>query len=89
MIISVIHIQTYGVGYKFIALMLFVAPDPDVFSCEGQRQHKTYFLTEYVPKDVEVVLIGHSIGAQVVLDIMDRIPADRVKESMYIMWSLN
>jgi len=59
-------------------------PDPDVFTLEGQRQHKAHFLTDYVPKDVEVVLIGHSIGSQLVLDAMDRIPADRVKEGMLL-----
>lgn len=53
-----------------------------MYSLEGQRQHKVAFINDYVPEDVKIVLIGHSIGAQVVLDIMDRIKPERIIQGL-------
>jgi len=53
-----------------------------VFSLEGQIQHKVYFISEYLPADVQVMLIGHSIGAYILLETMDRIEKERIIHGM-------
>ena len=58
--------------------MGFVEPDPRVFTLEGQIQHKIHFIQEFIPDDVEIVLIGHSFGAYMTVEIMERLDSDRV-----------
>lgn len=46
----------------------------DVFGLQGQVEHKLKFLRKYVPKDVKLILIGHSIGSYIALKIMKQSP---------------
>uniref|UniRef100_A0A8C7DS48 Lipid droplet-associated hydrolase n=1 Tax=Naja naja TaxID=35670 RepID=A0A8C7DS48_NAJNA len=46
----------------------------DVFGLQGQVEHKLKFLQKYVPKDVKLVLIGHSVGSYLALKIMEHSP---------------
>lgn len=40
------------------------------FNLDGQVQHKLEFIKQYVPHDVKIHLIGHSIGAWMVLQLL-------------------
>ena len=64
--------------------LCFVGPSSDVYSIEGQVQHKVEFLLECVPPDVPLILIGHSIGAYIILEIMSEIGADRILQSVLL-----
>ncbi|XP_075057479.1 lipid droplet-associated hydrolase isoform X2 [Mixophyes fleayi] len=44
----------------------------DVFGLNGQTDHKLSFLRENVPADMKLVLIGHSIGCYIILEMMKR-----------------
>lgn len=46
----------------------------DIYGLNGQIQHKIAFLRAHVPKDVKLVLIGHSIGSYIVLRVMKDAP---------------
>ncbi|XP_029451855.1 lipid droplet-associated hydrolase isoform X2 [Rhinatrema bivittatum] len=46
----------------------------DIFGLNGQIEHKLYFLKKNVPKDMKLVLIGHSIGCYIILELMKRAP---------------
>ncbi|OQR67011.1 UPF0554 protein C2orf43-like [Tropilaelaps mercedesae] len=43
------------------------------FSTEGEVEHKIRFLEKFVPKDTPLVLIGHSIGSYMALQITDKL----------------
>ena len=51
-----------------------------MFTLEGQIQHKVCFINEHIPDDTEIVLIGHSVGAYVVLEIMNRVESHKILE---------
>ncbi|XP_011310740.1 UPF0554 protein C2orf43 homolog [Fopius arisanus] len=40
------------------------------FSLQGQVEHKVAFVKEYIPKDARVHLVGHSIGAWFILQLL-------------------
>ncbi|KAM4694716.1 lipid droplet-associated hydrolase [Discoglossus pictus] len=42
----------------------------DIFGLSGQIQHKLSFLKKNVPADTQLVLIGHSIGCYIILEMM-------------------
>lgn len=44
----------------------------DVFGLNGQVEHKLNFLKKNVSKDIKLVLIAHSIGCYITLEIMKR-----------------
>ncbi|CAO2605097.1 Lipid droplet-associated hydrolase [Lemmus lemmus] len=46
----------------------------DIYGLNGQIQHKIAFLRAHVPKDVKLILIGHSIGSYFVLRVMKDAP---------------
>ncbi|XP_078503851.1 lipid droplet-associated hydrolase isoform X2 [Lissotriton helveticus] len=58
-------------------------PD-DVFGLNGQIEHKIRFLKKNVPKDMALVLIGHSIGCYIILEIMKRLPELKVLRSVLL-----
>uniref|UniRef100_A0A8C9WM51 Lipid droplet-associated hydrolase n=1 Tax=Scleropages formosus TaxID=113540 RepID=A0A8C9WM51_SCLFO len=65
--------------YCFISLTLFPKETGDVFGLQGQIEHKLAFLREHVPRDTRLVLIGHSIGCYIILDMMKREPRLQVR----------
>ncbi|XP_060642999.2 lipid droplet-associated hydrolase isoform X1 [Anolis sagrei] len=46
----------------------------DVFGLRGQIEHKLNFLRNNVPRDTKLVLIGHSVGCYIALEIMKLAP---------------
>ncbi|XP_066540366.1 lipid droplet-associated hydrolase isoform X2 [Hoplias malabaricus] len=56
----------------------------DVFGLNGQIEHKLGFLSEHVPRDTHLVLVGHSIGCYIILEIMKRDPELKVLKSVML-----
>ncbi|XP_044145547.1 lipid droplet-associated hydrolase isoform X2 [Bufo gargarizans] len=56
----------------------------DVFGLNGQVEHKHFFLKQNVPADVKLVLIGHSIGCYIILEMMKRSPELKVLKSILL-----
>ncbi|KAG8580086.1 hypothetical protein GDO81_007130 [Engystomops pustulosus] len=56
----------------------------DVFGLNGQIEHKLFFLKQNVPADVKLVLIGHSIGCYIILEMMRRSPELKVLKSILL-----
>nr|XP_020639944.1 lipid droplet-associated hydrolase [Pogona vitticeps] len=56
----------------------------DVFGLRGQIEHKLSFLRKNVPKDVKLVLIGHSIGSYISLQIMELAPELEILHSVHL-----
>uniref|UniRef100_UPI003AAB059A lipid droplet-associated hydrolase n=1 Tax=Centroberyx gerrardi TaxID=166262 RepID=UPI003AAB059A len=44
----------------------------DVFGLNGQIEHKLAFLRKHVPRETSLVLVGHSIGCYIILEMMKR-----------------
>ncbi|KAL2773648.1 lipid droplet-associated hydrolase isoform c [Daubentonia madagascariensis] len=61
-------------------LLIFILPDPnaqeikDIYGLSGQIEHKLAFLRTHVPKEMKLVLIGHSIGSYISLQMLKRAP---------------
>ncbi|KAI4872238.1 hypothetical protein NFI96_034394 [Prochilodus magdalenae] len=51
----------------------------DVFGLNGQIEHKLTFLSEHVPRDTHLVLVGHSIGCYIILEIMKKNPELKIQ----------
>lgn len=49
-----------------------------VCSLEGQIRHKLTFIRDYLPKDVKLILIGHSIGCYMILKLLDDLESHQV-----------
>ena len=43
---------------------------PQLYNLQGQVDSKIAFIEQYVPNNVNVILIGHSIGAKIVIDML-------------------
>ncbi|KAK3537103.1 hypothetical protein QTP70_002110 [Hemibagrus guttatus] len=56
----------------------------DVFGLNGQIEHKLGFLLEHVPRDTHLILIGHSIGCYIILEMMKRDPELKVVKSVLL-----
>lgn len=61
------------------------AEDGDVFGLSGQVEHKLAFIRTHVPTATSLVLVGHSIGCYVILEMMKRSPDLKVGQRA---WSL-
>lgn len=48
-------------------------PGP-AYTLEGQITHKVDFIKDNIPTDVKLILIGHSIGCYMILNLLPRIP---------------
>lgn len=59
-----------------------LAADGDVFGLDGQIKHKLSFLREHVPRETSLVLIGHSIGCYIILEMMKQDPELKVRYCM-------
>ena len=59
-------------------------------TCRMQVLHKLDFIEEYIPSDVKLILMGHSIGGFFCLEIMKGIvDRDRIVHSVLLMPALN
>lgn len=45
---------------------------------QGQIQHKLAFIRQFVPPDVRIILIGHSIGCYMILHMLEELPPHQV-----------
>ncbi|XP_047013559.1 lipid droplet-associated hydrolase isoform X2 [Ictalurus punctatus] len=61
-----------------------VAESEDVFGLNGQIEHKLSFVSKHVPRDTHLVLIGHSIGCYIILEMMKRDPELKVVKSVLL-----
>lgn len=61
-----------------------VMPMEDVFGLNGQIEHKLAFLRENVSRGTQLVLIGHSIGSYIILEMMKRDPELKVVKSVLL-----
>lgn len=61
-------------------MLIFLVSDPnaqeikDIYGLSGQVEHKMAFLRTHVPKETKLVLIGHSIGSYICLQILKQAP---------------
>ncbi|KAL8571813.1 hypothetical protein ACOMHN_053971 [Nucella lapillus] len=44
------------------------------YSLQGQILHKVHFIQDHVPSDVTLILIGHSIGCYIILNLLPHLP---------------
>nr|XP_033792307.1 lipid droplet-associated hydrolase isoform X2 [Geotrypetes seraphini] len=71
-------------------LLFLIIPDTDskeiedIFGLNGQIEHKLFFLKNNVPKDMKLVLIGHSIGCYIILELMKRTSELQVLKSVLL-----
>lgn len=56
----------------------------DVFGLNGQIEHKLAFLRKHVPKETSLVLVGHSIGCYIILEMMKRNPELKVLKAVML-----
>lgn len=49
-----------------------------VCTLDGQIEHKLAFITEHIPSDVKLVLIGHSIGCYMILKLLENLNPQQV-----------
>lgn len=61
-----------------------LAAELDVFGINGQIEHKLAFLRKYVPRETCLVLIGHSIGCYIILEMMKRDPELKVLKAVML-----
>lgn len=50
------------------------AAESDAFGLNGQIEHKLAFVRKHVPRETSLVLVGHSIGCYIILEMMKRDP---------------
>lgn len=55
-----------------------------MFGLNGQIEHKLAFLRERVPRETGLVLLGHSIGCYIILEMIKRNPELKVKVETFI-----
>ena len=49
-----------------------------VYSLKGQIEHKISFISEHVPSNVTVILIGHSIGCYIIMHMLPRLTQRKI-----------
>lgn len=76
---------TLGVLWKLYSVFPYfffkdasVTEKEDVFGLDGQIEHKLAFLRKHVPRGTNLLLIGHSIGCYIILEMMKRDPELKV-----------
>ncbi|XP_005093721.1 lipid droplet-associated hydrolase isoform X2 [Aplysia californica] len=50
----------------------------DIYSLKAQIEHKVTFIRENIPPDVSLILIGHSIGCYMILNMLEHLPSSQV-----------
>lgn len=75
-------------------IFIFLLLDPnaqeikDIYGLHGQVEHKLAFLRTHVPKEMKLVVIGHSIGCYVALQILKHAPELPVSTSRKVTVAL-
>ncbi|XP_028294410.1 lipid droplet-associated hydrolase [Gouania willdenowi] len=60
------------------------AAEGDPFGLNGQIQHKLVFIRKHVPRETSLVLVGHSIGCYIILEIIKRDPELKVLKALML-----
>ncbi|XP_019620231.1 PREDICTED: lipid droplet-associated hydrolase-like [Branchiostoma belcheri] len=55
------------------------------FSLQDQINHKISFIKNHVPADTQLILIGHSIGCYIILEILRRCPEVNVLKGIQLL----
>ncbi|XP_019739730.1 lipid droplet-associated hydrolase isoform X1 [Hippocampus comes] len=58
--------------------------DLDTFGLNGQIEHKLTFIRKHVPKETNLILVGHSIGCYIILEIMRRDPSLKILKAVML-----
>ncbi|XP_064480277.1 lipid droplet-associated hydrolase-like isoform X2 [Ornithodoros turicata] len=58
--------------------------NPELYGLDGQIQHKLSFLDENIPVNRPILLVGHSVGAYVILQIMEKRPQMHIVHSFLL-----
>ncbi|XP_038585596.1 lipid droplet-associated hydrolase [Micropterus salmoides] len=58
--------------------------EDDVFGLNGQIEHKLAFLRKHVPRETSLVLVGHSIGCYIILEMMKRNPELKIIKAVML-----
>lgn len=58
------------------------------YGLEAQIAHKVNFIHENIPPDVSLILIGHSIGSYIILNMLDHLPASQVEHCFLLFPTL-
>ncbi|XP_034051236.1 lipid droplet-associated hydrolase [Thalassophryne amazonica] len=58
--------------------------DGDVFGLNTQIEHKLDFLRKHVPRETSLVLVGHSIGCYIILEMMKRDPELKILKAVML-----
>lgn len=61
---------------------------PSLYSCEGQIVHKITFIRTFIPNGTPLILVGHSIGCHMVLEILKRSSHLNVRTYIYFYYIL-
>ncbi|KAK2825861.1 hypothetical protein Q5P01_020075 [Channa striata] len=61
-----------------------LAAENDVFGLDGQIEHKLTFLRKHVPRETSLVLVGHSIGCYIILEMMKRDPELKILKAVML-----
>ncbi|XP_070776390.1 lipid droplet-associated hydrolase isoform X2 [Enoplosus armatus] len=64
--------------------MVEEAEEGDVFGLDGQIEHKLAFLRKHVPRETSLVLVGHSIGCYIILEMMKRDPELKIMKAVML-----
>ncbi|XP_023262505.1 lipid droplet-associated hydrolase isoform X1 [Seriola lalandi dorsalis] len=60
------------------------AAEADVFGLNGQIEHKLAFLRKHVPKETNLILVGHSIGCYIILEMIKRDPELKILKAVML-----
>ncbi|PSN38471.1 Lipid droplet-associated hydrolase [Blattella germanica] len=44
--------------------------DPELYNLNGQVKHKMLFIEKYVPPHLRMIMLGHSIGAKMIIEVL-------------------
>lgn len=88
---TALNINTQNIRTKKLKLYYFFflnqdassAAEGDVFGLNGQIEHKLAFLRKHVPRETSLVLVGHSIGCYIILEMMKRNPELKVGHYLF------
>ncbi|XP_075161529.1 lipid droplet associated hydrolase sturkopf [Haematobia irritans] len=58
----------------------------EIFDLDGQIRHKTEFIEKYVPENVKIHLMGHSIGAWMVLQLLQKQSIRKRVKKCYLLF---
>jgi pimeloyl-ACP methyl ester carboxylesterase len=79
------------IGLSHPGLSKDLAPSAEgPMTCRMQVQHKLDFIEKHIPSDVKLILVGHSIGGFMAVEIMKGIAdRDQILHSILLMPALN